>query len=87
MEYTVNYGNGPVRKSGSLFGYIMFRIIIYVIKIIQRLPFMRLYTTGQHKKYWLKINDEQYWREYQQTYKHPHRMAIMALLKERVNWL
>lgn len=49
-------------------------------EILKKLPFYRAYTTKQNVRYWKAKNDPEYWKEYQQTWKHPRRQFIAAVL-------
>lgn len=53
-----------------------------MLSVVKRLPFYRAYSTRQNKNYWLKKDDEQYWRAYLKTWNDPHREVISAALKQ-----
>lgn len=56
-----------------------------ILSAVKNLFFWRPYTTRQNIDYWKKRGDEKYWVDYQNTWKHPHRLAIAAYLK-KLGW-
>ena len=56
-----------------------------ILSAIKRLPFYRNFTTGQHKQWWAKRQID--WKtSYLDTWNHPHRFYITAVLK-KLSWM